>query len=446
MTELKPFEKDLEFLSRADIEALQLGKLKAMLRHVARTNVFYGDLWRKANVDVEKITSFADFRNHIPMVEKADFLKDQQNNPPFGTRLSSLGRDGVRSEFYTTSGTSGQGVELHVQSKRELAVMERMYGYYLSWAGLKPGDITMLTLPITMLAGGRAEYQGGVAYDLSVLPIGNYNADAKVDLIRRFQPRALFGSTTYFAHLATLLGEDSRKMGVDVLLTGLEGVGLSFFKRLEDQWAARCAERFGCAQMRADFLFTDETGVGEPGKPNLLYNIDPYVYLEVLDTTTGQPVADGEFGELVVTSLYHFDNPVVRNRLKDGAIFRVGSKAGGKRNFNGLELASITRIDDVKKIKGINVYPQAVDDLVFSLPDVEQYEVLLTSTPDFSDVATLRLQLRASAGQDQASSLTQHIRGLVKQRLGINFDIEIVTGIEVSEYKARRWKDHRQRN
>lgn len=446
MIELKPFDKDVEFLSRADIEAMQLDKLKAMLRHVAKTNVFYGNLWRAANVDVEKITSFADFRNHIPMVEKSDFLKDQQENPPFGTRLGSMGGDGIRTEVYTTSGTSGQGVELHVQSKRELAVMEKMYGYYLSWAGLKPGDTTMLTLPITMLAGGRAEYQGGVAYDLSVFPIGNYNADAKVDLIRRFRPRALYGSSTYFAHLATLLGEDSRTLGVDVLLTGLEGVGLSFFKRLEAQWGARCAERFGCAQMRADFMFTDETGVGEPGRPNLLYNMDPYVYLEVLDTTTGQPVADGEFGELVVTSLYHFDNPVVRNRLKDGAIFRVGSKAGSRRNFNGIELASIARIDDVKKIKGINVYPQAVDDLVFSLPEVEQYEVLLTSTADFSDVATLKLKLRAAEADDRIGTLKSQVRGLVKERLGINFDIQIVPDIEVSDYKARRWKDQRLRS
>lgn len=446
MTELRPFDKDVEFLPRDQIEAMQLQKLKAMLRHVAKTNAFYGNLWRKAAVDVDKISSFADFRALVPMVEKADFLQDQRDNPPYGTRLGAFGNDGARSEIYTTSGTSGQGVELHVQSKRELAVMERMYGHYFSWAGLKPGDLTMLTLPITMLAGGRVEYQGGIAYDLTVLPIGNANAEGKVDLIRRFQPRALYGSSTYFAHLATLLGEDARKLGVDVLLTGLEGVGLSFFNRLEDQWGARCAERFGCAQMRADFMFTDETGVGTSGRPNILYNMDPYVYLEVLDTTTGQPVADGEFGELVVTSLYHFDNPVIRNRLKDGAIFRTGAKAGSKRGFNGIELASIARIDDVKKIKGINVYPQAVDDLVFSVPDIEQYEVLLTSTPDYTDVATLRLQLRASSPQDQLGALKTQMRGLVKQRLGINFDIEIVPDIPVSDYKARRWKDERKRS
>ena len=147
MTELRPFDKDVEFLPRDQIEAMQLQKLKDLMRHVAKTNAFYGDMWRKAGVNVEKIASFADFRAYVPMVEKADFLQDQRDSPPFGTRLTGIGNFGARSEVYTTSGTSGQGVELHAQSKRELAVMERMYGHYFSWAGMKPGDITMLTLP-----------------------------------------------------------------------------------------------------------------------------------------------------------------------------------------------------------------------------------------------------------------------------------------------------------
>ena len=446
MSNLYPHQQLIEFKSRSEVEAMQLHKLKAMLKHVALTNKFYADKWREAGVDVESIGSFADFRAAIPMVEKQDFVNDQQTNPPYGTRISNLKDVGGRTEVYTTSGTSGQGVELHVQSKRELKVMEEIYGYYFSWAGLKPGDITMLTLPITMLAGGRAEYQGGVAYDLSVFPIGNYNADQKIDLIRRFNPKALFGSSSYFAHLATLMGESARTAGVEVLLTGLEGVGHSFYKRLEDQWGAKCAERFGCAQMRTDFMFTDENGVGELGDPGLLYNMEPYVYLEILDTTTGLPVKDGEFGEMVVTSLYHFDNPVIRNRLKDGAIFRTGRSAGSPKNFNGIEISSIARIDDVKKIKGINVYPQAVDDLVFSISEIEQYEVVLTYTNDFTDLATLNVQIKHSAAALNKEELVSRIKKKVKERLGINFDIKLVQSISVSEYKARRWKDLRERN
>jgi len=445
MSEPRYFDRHTESLSRAELDKLQLERLRAMLVHVSETNEFYRSRWDEAGVDVEKIQSFEDFRKYVPTVEKSDFLNDQLNFPPFGKRMASSAAGRERVEIYTTSGTSGQGVEVHMQSMRELAVMEKLYGFYLTWAGLQSGDSTMLTLPITMLAGGRAEYQGAVGHGLTTYPIGNYASQQKVDLIKRFKPKSLFGSTSYLAHLATQLGEDAKRCGVEVLLTGLEGVGPSFFERLQDQWGAPAADRFGCAQMRADFMFTDERGVGNAQNPGVLVNADPFVYLEVLDVNTGLPVADGEFGELVVTSLYHFDNPVIRNRLKDGGIFRKGSIGGAKRQFNGVQVGSITRIDDVKKIKGINVYPQAVDDVMYSLPEVEQYEVILSSTADYTDQALLNIQCRNSVGAIPPESGVR-IRSILKERLGINFDIAFVTSIEVSDYKARRWKDLRTRD
>lgn len=442
MNEPRYFDRETETLPREQVEALQLERLRAMLSHVYATNPFYRERWVDAGVDVQKIQSFEDFRNFIPTVEKSDFLKDQLANPPFGKRLAPPDADGARVEIYTTSGTSGQGVELHMQSAREYRIMERLYGYYFTWAGLKQGDSTMLTLPITMLAGGRVEYQGAIGNGLTTYPIGNYGSVQKAELIKRFCPTSLFGSTSYFAHLGTHLGDDAARCGVRVLLTGMEGVGPSFFERLQAQWNAVAADRFGCAQMQADFAFTDERGVGTAAEPGVLVNVDPLVYLEVLDVATGLPVRDGEFGELVVTSLYHFDHPVVRNRLKDGGVYRKPAH-GSVRQFGGIQVASISRIDDVKKIKGINVYPQAVDDIMYSLPEVEQYEVILSSTPDFTDLALVNIQRKPGTVSDPARS--QQIRTLMKQRLGINFDVAFVESIAVNDYKARRWKDLRTR-
>lgn len=104
-------------------------------------------------------------------------------------------------------------------------------------------------------------------------------------------------------------------------------------------------------------------------------------------------------------------------------------------------MASISRIDDVKKIKGIKVFPQAVDDLVFSWPEVEQYDVVLTRSESFVETATLRLKLRETASA--SGSFLEGAKAAIKKRLGINFDIEIVPTVEISDYKARRWKDLR---
>ncbi|MAY33052.1 MAG: hypothetical protein CMM86_10655 [Rhodovulum sp.] len=442
MTEPRFYDRDTETMSRDELDAMQLQKLLAMLEHVAKTNPFYINLWKEAGIDVSKIKTFEDFRM-LPMMEKSHIVADQNAHPPFGTRSGSINNNLGRTDLYTTSGTSGQGKELHACSLRELKAMEEIYRYGMAWAGMAPGDIVLLTLPITMLAGGRVEYQGAIAADLTVLPVGNYDAASKVDHIRRFNPKALFGSTSYFGTLATKMGDEARQSSVTTLLTGLEGASLPFLKSIEEMWGAKAYDRFGCASMRADFMWSDENGIGEPGRPGSLLNIDPFVLLEVVDPDTGLPVADGEFGELVITSLYHFDNPVIRNRVRDGAVFQKGGRKGSIRNFHGVEMASISRIDDVKKVKGINIFPQAVDDLVFSWPEIEQYEVILTRTAAFVDVATLRLQLREGVSGLTPDHIVARGKEAVKSRLGINFDIEIVPRIEVSDYKARRWRDLR---
>lgn len=441
MVERRVYDSEIENMSRDDLDALQLRKLRTMLMHVARTNPFYGRLWREAGVDVEKVRTLADLRQ-LPMVEKSLFVADQNAHPPFGTRLGSLLQPDHSANIYTSSGTSGQGTELHAQSVRELLEMERMYGYYFTWAGMRPGDAVLLTIPVTMLAGGRVEYQGAVGQGLTVLPVGNYDGPRKVQHIDRFRPRALFGSSSYFAHMATLMDRPARESSIEVLLTGMEGASLSFLNGLEETWGATVAERFGCAQMRADFMFTDESGIGGPDRPGILFNIDPFVLLEVLDPATGLPVQDGEFGELVVTSLYHFDNPVVRNRLHDGGVFRKGGLLPGGRSFHGVEVGSIGRVDDVKKVKGINLYPQALDDLVFSWPEVAQYEVVITSQ-GFSDVITLRVQPKTGAAGQLAPDFEERAMQALKERMGVSFALEICQNIPVSDYKARRWHDLR---
>lgn len=442
MADYRFHNRHIETLSRDELDALQLGKLREMLTHVAETNPFYANHWRNADIDVAKVRSLEDLRM-IPMVEKADFVADQDDNPPFGTRMGSFNRNLGRSEIYTTSGTSGQGKELHACSLRELRDMEEIYRYGFTWAGMRPGDLVLMTLPITMLAGGRVEYQGAIGAGLTVIPVGTYDAATKVEHIRRFSPRALYGSTSYFGHLASVMGEEAKTSGIEVLLTGMEGAGLSFLKAIEDMWGATAYDRFGCAQVRADFMFTDESGVGKPGQPGVLLNLDPYVLLEVIDSNSGLPVADGEFGEIVVTSLYHFDNPTIRNRLRDGGVLRRGGCPAAVRNFHGIEIASIGRMDDVRKVKGINIFPQAVDDLVYSWPEIEQYEVVLTRTPDYLDIATLRLQLRDSVGNHAIDAFLNDVRRRIKDRLGVNFELEIVPRLDVSSYKARRWLDLR---
>ena len=186
------------------IRALQVRRLRELLRFVHATNEFYRARWDAAGVDVERVDSLEALAALVPMVAKRDFVDDQLAHPPFGRRLERAIGLGERLEIYTTSGTSGQGVEIHAQTERELDQMVEMYRYLFRWAGLDPGDVAVLTLPLTMLGGGRIEWQGAVGYGLTVLPAGNVDARAKLALLERFQPKALYGSTSYFGHLLAI--------------------------------------------------------------------------------------------------------------------------------------------------------------------------------------------------------------------------------------------------
>ena len=420
------------------IRALQVKRLRELLRFVHATNEFYRAHWDTAGLDIERVDSLEALAALVPMVSKSDFVDDQLAHPPYGKRLERAVGLGERLEIYTTSGTSGQGVEIHAQTGRELDAMIEMYRYMFRWAGLDPGDVAVLTLPLTMLGGGRIEWQGAVGSGITVLPAGNIDARAKLALLDRFQPKALYGSTSYFGHLLAIAERTPPCPSVEVLLTGLEGVGFSYLEQLQQGWDAVIADRFGCTQVRADFMFTCEHGIGTADRPGLLHNLDPFLITEVIDVETGLHVADGEFGELVVTSLYHLDNPVVRCRLRDGGVWHPGAYCSCGRPFGGVEVASVTRTDDVKKIKGINVFPQAVDDLVFSFAEVDEYRVVLTSSPSMADIATVRLMLKG-----EADGVGERIGGALRDRIGIQFAVEVVDDIERSEYKVRRWHDER---
>jgi phenylacetate-CoA ligase len=152
-------------------------------------------------------------------------------------------------------------------------------------------------------------------------------------------------------------------------------------------------------------------------------------------------VADGEFGEMVVTSLYHWDNPVIRCRLRDGGVWHPGAYCSCGRPFGGVEVASITRTDDVKKVKGVNVYPQAVDDLVFSFSEVDEYRVVLSSDDRLADVASVQVMTRTAPPDGFCDAIAHGLH----RRIGIHFAVSLVEELPRSEYKARRWQDERVR-
>lgn len=439
------YDSQVETLNRDDILSLQWRRLSALIERTWAENPFYRQHWQNAGVSPQSIASLEDFTMRVPTVEKHDFMADQEAAPPFGLRHKHAIDKKLPLIVANTSGTSGQGIEIHAQTESEFKDTGHVYGFLLKWSGLERGDRVFLTVPVTLMAGGRCEFQGAVHYGLTTFPVGNYDVRRKLELMERYRPRALFGTTSYFGHLAAVSPADPRSFGVDVLLTGGEGSGLAWLARMEDAFGAKVYDRYGSTQSGNDHMFTCEHGIGTLERPGMLHNIDPMYLTEVVDPATGRPVKDGEPGEIVITSLYHLDTPLMRCRTRDRGIRRDWRSCSCGRPFSGVEVASISRIDDMKKVKGVNIWPQAVDDVMFADRLVEEYQVKLQSDHRDADTATLIVMPKTSHSAEVTESWRAALADTIQRKVGIRFAVEIREpgSLAHSEYKARRWIDER---
>ena len=445
--ELRYVDERYERAERSAIRALQFEKLTALLEKAWATNAFYRDHWAQAGVDLARITSLEAFAGEVPVIRKRDLIADQDAEPPFGRRMAYARALGGPLMVFTTSGTTGQGIEVHAQTMAECARTRQVSDHLLRWGGLDPGDSFFLCFPITMLGGGRIELVGLEHYGLTVYPVGNYDVERKLELMRRFKPHAIQATTSYLAHLAAVSEAMPPSPGLKALFGGGEGGGFAYLERLQAQWGVPLFNQFGATQTRVDHMYPCERGIGTRDHPGMLHNIDPCFLVEVIDPETGRQVKDGEAGEIVVTSLIHDDIPLIRCAMSDRAVYRDPGYCPCGRPFCGVEVGTISRMDDMKKIKGVNVWPQAVDDSLFAHPEVDEYEIWLSDDAGEADVATARVMPKADIPADRQAAFVERIADGLRARIGIRFAVEIVPPgtLRHSEYKARRWHDQRDR-
>lgn len=441
-------DEALELLDPSAVRQAQWCKLKLLLEKTWQTNDFFREHWLRRNprIDIAKIDSLEAFAAQVPMVEKADFIADQEAAPPYGARHRQILRSGDGYVPILTSGTTGQGVEIHLQSRDDVLQHSEVNRFYFRWAGLQPGDRIVMPMHVSLLAGGRCEYHAAVDYGLSVFPIGMYDTARRVEIMKRFQPRALIGTTSYMGHLSELAGDACSELGLEVLLTGAEAASNAWFKRLEHKFGALAYDRYGLSQMATDHMFSCEHGVGTTDEPGTLHNIDPFILLEVIDSETGRHVQDGERGELVLTSLYRESVPMIRCRTKDTAVYRAPKKCSCGRSFSGIEIGTVARLDDVKKIKGINVWPQALDETIFRFSEIRDYQVVLTTEHGLGEVAQVNFAAKEKIAQEASRIICDRLAVRLREVIGIGFQVREVedAAIPRGEHKARRWVDQRE--
>lgn len=429
------------------MEQLQLRRLVTQLRRVYEKAPFYRRLFDEAGFDPYAIDSINDFRGKAPFVRKTDLISDQEKYPPFGTRLTVVPEEVCRFEI--TSGTSGLGQEVYGLTATDAATIGTMTAWTLSMSGIGPGDRLAVTLPLGYLQGPWGGHWGAEALGCPILHLGLApDTASKLRYMQRFGVNALYTPTpTYLMRLTNVaveLGLDPRRDFPDFEVAWLaaEPYPVEWVERMREFWGITLVETYGSTQ--GAFAASCEYGLLHGAERGYLHNVDWNVLLEVVDPVTNEPVAPGETGEAVITTLVREASPVIRFRTGDLVRLMPDDCPCGRHTVS-IEAGTIGRVDDMLKVKGMSIWPAAVDRTVLGSGEILEYVAEVGLDHRGYETVRLNVAFHSSLSSEARAERCVVLRKQLHALTNVTMDVveSKLEEMPTFEYKARRWVDRR---
>ena len=427
------FDEKMETMTRAQIEALQLERLQATVRH-CMNSPFYKSRFEEIGLKPDDIKTLDDIRR-IPFTTKQD-LRDTY---PFGMASVPL-RECTR--LHSSSGTTGTPtVILHTQ--KDLEEWAAQVARNLWMVGLRPDDVFQNSSGYGMFTGGLGFQYGAERLDMLTIPAAAGNSIRQIKFITDFGTTALHAVPSY----VTRLYEVMQSMGVDprrdtklkVLAIGAEPHSEEQRRRIEDMMGVRAYNSFGMSEMCGP-------GVGfECQEQNGLHFWEDYYIVEIVDPETFEPVPDGEVGELVLTSLCREAMPLLRYRTRD--LTRVlGRTCPCGRNHVRIDRMR-GRSDDMMVLRGVNIFPIQIEKILMTFPELASNYLITLTTDEDNDNMTMEVELEELFTDDyrRLQSLTNRIQRALKDEILLTPHVKLLPKgtLPVSEGKAVRVVDKR---
>ncbi|WP_406290177.1 phenylacetate--CoA ligase PaaK [Streptomyces sp. NBC_00209] len=418
-----------ERMSRAELEALQLERLRATLRHAYENVAHYRAAFDRAGLKPEDCGSLADLAR-FPFTTKAD-LRD---NYPFG--MFAVPEDQVR-RVHASSGTTGRPTVVGYTGK-DLETWADVVARSIRAAGGRPGHKIHVAYGYGLFTGGLGAHYGAERLGCTVIPASGGMTARQVQLIQDFRPDIIMVTPSY---MLTILDEFERQ-GVDPRATslragifGAEPWTEEMRREIEERFAIDAVDIYGLSEVMGPGVAQEcvETKDG-------LHIWEDHFYPEVVDPLTGEVLPDGERGELVFTSLTKEAMPVIRYRTRDLTRLLPGTA----RVFRRMEKVT-GRSDDLVILRGVNLFPTQIEEIVLRTPGVSPHFQLRLTREGRLDVLTVRAEARTGATPEQRAAAAVSVTAAVKDGIGVSVGVEIVDPetLERSVGKFRRIVDER---
>ena len=424
--------KELETLTRTQIENLQLERLKKTVRQ-CMNSPFYKKRFDDLHLKPEDIRSLDDLYK-IPFTTKQD-LRD---NYPFG--LSTVPMEKV-VRLHSSSGTTGTPtVILHTQ--RDLDEWANAVARCLYMVGLRAGDIFQNSSGYGMFTGGLGFQYGAERLGMLTVPAAAGNTKRQIKFITDFGTTALHAIPSYAGRLYEVMAE----MGIDpcrdtklkTLIIGAEPHSEEQRKRIEDMLGVKAYNSFGMSEMCGPgvaFECTEQNG---------LHIWEDYYIVEIVDPETLEPVPEGEIGELVLTTLNREAMPLLRYRTRDLTRILPGECPCGRHHKRLDRMKG--RSDDMMILKGVNIFPIQIENILMQFEELGNDYLITLTNEEANDLMTVEVELKEFVDDyPRLQTLTKEIVRRLKDEILITPVVKLLpkSVIPKQEGKAVRVKDLR---
>ena len=415
--------------SRSALDAVKLERLRGLLRTILPHNRFYAEKLARVG-DAAAIASLEDLAGW-PFTSKEELVETAAEGTP--ANLTWPIDRYVR--YHQTSGTHGRPLPVFDTAADWQWWME-CWREILARGGVGRGDRVLVAASFGPYAGFWSGFEGALAAGAMAIPGGGLSTRGRLELIRTIAATVLVATPSYALHLAEVAAAeklDPQRLGVRlVIVAGEPGGSLPAVRgRLAALWAAEVLDHAGATEV-------GPWGVGDLRGPGLDV-LEPWFHPEFLSTATGAAAGPGELAELVLTTLGRAGAPVIRYRTGDLVRPQWPSPAAvaaGAAPVVRLVGGILGRTDDMLVIRGVNVFPGAIDDIVRGFPEVVEYRVIVRSRDSLDELA-VEIEDRLAAPERVAREF--------QVRLGLRVDVRTVPpgSLPRFEGKARRFVDER---